>query len=154
MPTPDEVEKITDSGGIVPQPNEEHDEPGDNADGVVRDLPEESARVPRHGVQIARMFNARRRREFPIFIWPQFVNVLVKFLIWRDHYPVYQWYQVTSVEVQALYHVNIENLFWCVKGYGIAVKHENNSPMFCVLYFTQTHWTFVFKRKMRKQKMI
>ena len=43
MPTPDEVEKITDSVGIVPQPYEEHDQPGDNADGVVADLREESA---------------------------------------------------------------------------------------------------------------
>ena len=32
MPTPEEVEKITDSIGIVPQPNEGNDEPGDNAD--------------------------------------------------------------------------------------------------------------------------
>ena len=48
--TPDEVEKITDSVGIVPQPNEEHDEPEDNADGVVGDLPEESARVSRDSV--------------------------------------------------------------------------------------------------------
>ena len=74
MPYPDEDEKITDSVGIVPQANEKHDEPGDNADGVVADLPEESAHVPRHSVQIARMFNARRRRVFPIFIWPQFVH--------------------------------------------------------------------------------
>ena len=154
MTTPDEVEKITDSVGIVPQPNEEHDETGDNADGVVADLPEESARVPIHSVQIARMFNAPRRRKFPIFILPQFVNVLVKFLIWRDHYRVYQWYQITSVEVQALYHVNFENLSWCVKGYGIAVKHKNNASMFCVFYFTQTHWTLVFKRKMRTQEKI
>ena len=79
MPNPDEVENITDSVGIVPRPNEEHDEPGDNADGVVVDLLKESARVSRHSVQIARMFNARQRREFPIFIWPQFVNGLWNF---------------------------------------------------------------------------
>ena len=139
MPTPDEVEKITDSVGIVPQPNEEHDGP------------EESARVPRHSVQIARMFNARRRREFPIYIWPQFANVLVKL---SNHYRLYQWHQETSVEVLALYHVNFENLSWCVNGYGIAVKHENYASMFCVFYFTRTHWTLVFKRKMRKQEKI
>ena len=46
MPTPDEVEKITDSVGVVLQANEEHNEPGDNADGVVADLPEERCMYP------------------------------------------------------------------------------------------------------------
>ena len=61
MPPPDEVEKITDSVGIVPQPNEEHDEPGDNAHGVVADLPEESTRVPRHIPRISVVSSNERR---------------------------------------------------------------------------------------------
>ena len=68
----------------APNQEEETEKIGDDVKTEV-DLRLESARVIRYSDQLERLFQARRHRDFPISIWPQFVNTLVKFLVWRDH---------------------------------------------------------------------
>ena len=53
----------------------------------------------------------------------------------------------TATNVQDLYNVNFETLSWCQ-------KHLQNAPIYCVFYFTETHWALVYKNKMRKQEKL
>ena len=111
----------------APNQEEETEKIGDDVE-TEADLPLESARVIRYSDQLQWLFQARRHRDFPIFSWPQFVNTLVKFLVWRDYYRVYQWSVTTATNVQDLYNVNFETLSWCQKGTAIAAKHLQNTP--------------------------
>ena len=64
----------------APNQEEETEKIGDDVE-TEADLPLESARVIRYSDQLQRLFQARRHWDFPIFIWPQFVNTPVKFLV-------------------------------------------------------------------------
>ena len=135
----------------APHQEEETEKIGDHVE-IEADLPLESAHVIRYSEQLQRLFQRRRRRDFPIFIWPQFVNTLVKFFVSRDHYRVYQWSVTTAANVQDLYNVNFKTLSWCRKGTAIAAKHLQNTPIYCVFYFIETRW--VYKNQKRKQEKL
>ena len=140
---------------IADLPQNKHEETINIADNVdtIADLPGESARIPGHSPRVCRLLHARRRRNFPIRLWPVFVNALVKFLIWHDHYRLYEVHMpLTMDEVQARYRLNSETMQWRKKEYALDMRRKLQSPILLVFYFTDTHWTLVYQNKLRKEE--